>query len=326
MPEQVHQRLDGGSSPLETAIKKSDPLSTEYISAKGRKRKREHVDYIKLRERAKELEPHRRSLPIYNHMNFVSYFDGKHDQRQQSNKYEGTQPPAFTKSRSKRKRPSEDNIRPSNDSQQLKDRAKSLESFRQSLPIMSYLEEIRKVLLEKDVVILVGETGSGKSTQVPQKLVDEPWCKPQSVRVLREASPLVPQTVRVGGCVAITEPRRIAATTLAQRVAEETGTALGRCSPKSTVGYSVRFDQSTSQNTRIKYLTEGVLLQEMLGDPWLKAYSAVVVDEVHERWVNVDLLLGFLRNMVAGKNEGRGGIPLKVRCVRSYSFRSETIV
>ena len=214
------------------------------------------------------------------------------------------------------------------DAQSLRDKAKSLESSRKNLPIWSHVVGIREALVGKDVMILVGETGSGKSTQVPQMVVDEPWCKPQSVTVPKDVSnrsnhaepatgsPDSPRhTVRVGGCIAITEPRRVAATTLARRVAEEMGTPLGSSSPKSTVGYSVRFDQSTGPNTRIKFLTEGTLLQEMLRDPWLRAYSAVVVDEVHERGANVDLLLGFLRNMVVGKNEGRGGVPLKVRLV-----------
>ena len=215
------------------------------------------------------------------------------------------------------------------DRQSLRDKAKSLESSRKKLPIWSHAAEIREALAGKDVMILVGETGSGKSTQVPQMVVDEPWCKPQSVTVPKDVSNRgdrgEPATgspdssrhnVRVGGCIAITEPRRVAATTLARRVAEEMGTPLGSSSPKSTVGYSVRFDQSAGPNTRIKFLTEGTLLQEMLRDPWLRAYSAVVVDEVHERGTNVDLLLGFLRNMVVGKNEGRGGVPLKVCLVR----------
>ena len=214
------------------------------------------------------------------------------------------------------------------DGQSLRDKAKSLESSRKNLPVWSHVAKIREALAGKDVMILVGETGSGKSTQVPQMVVDEPWCKPQSVSVPKDVSnrghhaepapsstDSARQTVRVGGCIAITEPRRVAATTLARRVAEEMGTPLGSSSPKSTVGYSVRFDQSAGPNTRIKFLTEGTLLQEMLRDPWLRAYSAVVVDEVHERGANVDLLLGFLRNMVVGKNEGRGGVPLKVRLV-----------
>lgn len=163
---------------------------------------------------------------------------------------------------------------------------------RKALPIWPYADEIRQSLKSKDVLLLVGETGSGKSTQVPQFLVTEPWCKT--------------------GCIAITQPRRVAAISLARRVAEEMHTPLGSASPASKVGYSVRFDNSTSPSTKVKFLTEGMLLQEMLRDPWLKQYSAVIVDEVHERSVNVDLLLGFLRNLVTINKVHRKDKPLKV--------------
>lgn len=147
------------------------------------------------------------------------------------------------------------------------------------------------------------------STQIPQMLLDEPWCMAKSVRTNTKFGN---QYVKVGGCIAITEPRRVAAVSLARRVAEEMGTQLGSNSPASTVGYAVRFDNSTSPSTRIKFLTEGMLLQEILQDPWLRKYSAIIVDEVHERGVNVDVVLGFLRNMIAGKCEGRGGMGMKV--------------
>ena len=118
--------------------------------------------------------------------------------------------------------------------------------------------------------------------------------------------------ISVGGCIAVTQPRRVAAISLARRVAAEMGTPLGSSSPASRVGYSVRFDRSVSPSTRIIYLTEGMLLQELLRDPWLRHYSAVIVDEVHERSVNVDLVLGFLRRLLMDNLDGRGGIPLKV--------------
>ncbi|PGH01024.1 ATP-dependent RNA helicase DHR2 [Blastomyces parvus] len=214
----------------------------------------------------------------------------------------------------------------------LKERAKALYHTRKQLPIFPHADEIRKHLHRNDVMLLVGETGSGKSTQVPQFLVDEKWARPRTAKVpsttlgkkaksqIKSADSendsaqkeLVMKEITVGGCIAITQPRRVAAVSLARRVAEEMGTPLGNSSPASKVGYSVRFDSSTSPNTRVKFLTEGMLLQEMLSDPWLTKYSAVVVDEVHERGVNVDLILGFLRNMVSGKKEGRGGLPLKV--------------
>lgn len=191
----------------------------------------------------------------------------------------------------------------------LKAKAKALSQLRKDLPIWSHSSEIREGLREKDVMLLVGETGCGKSTQVPQILLQELWCKSKSITTTISG---ITQTVNVGGCIAVTEPRRVAAIYLARRVAEEMGTPLGSSSPASKVGYSVRFDNSTSPSTQIKFLTEGMLLQEMLRDPWLRQYSAVIVDEVHERGINVDLLLGFLRNMNAGEKEGRGGIALKV--------------
>ncbi|QSS61394.1 ATP-dependent RNA helicase Prh1 [Histoplasma capsulatum] len=214
----------------------------------------------------------------------------------------------------------------------LKDRAKALYHVRKQLPIFSYGDEIRRNLQRNDVLLLVGETGSGKSTQVPQFLVDEEWAQARTVKVapttMNEKSKSQTKSangdhdpphkesdvkdITVGGCIAITQPRRVAAVSLARRVADEMGTPLGNSSPASKVGYSVRFNSSTSPNTKIKFLTEGMLLQEMLTDPWLTKYSAVVVDEVHERGVNVDLILGFLRLIVSGKNEGRGGLPLKV--------------
>lgn len=190
----------------------------------------------------------------------------------------------------------------------LKKRSEELEASRLSLPIYKDARSIQKALQEKDVLLLVGETGSGKSTQVPQILLNESWCKPQSIKD-RSSSKSSPKN---GGVIAITEPRRVAAISLARRVAEEMGVPLGSSSPASTVGYSVRFDSSTSPSTRIKFLTEGMLLQELLSDPWLLKYSAVIVDEVHERGVNVDLVLGFLKRILHSGTNPRRGMPLKV--------------
>lgn len=192
----------------------------------------------------------------------------------------------------------------------LKERALRLLPARKTLPIYPHSESIRKALREHDVLLLAGETGSGKSTQVPQFLAEEPWCKSTTVSVTLEKNH--DTCVKVGGCIAITQPRRVAAISLAKRVAEEMGSLLGNSSPASKVGYSVRFDNSTSPATRIKFLTEGMLLQEMLKDPWLTAYSAVIVDEVHERGANVDLILGFLRQLHAGQRAGRGDVKMKI--------------
>ena len=164
---------------------------------------------------------------------------------------------------------------------------------RKALPIWPKADEIKASLKKNNVLVLTGETGSGKSTQVPQFLLDEKWCTK---------------------CIAITQPRRVAAISLARRVAEEMGSYMGSQSPLAKVGYSVRFDNATGPNTKIKFLTEGMLLQEMLRDPVMSQYSAVVVDEVHERSVNVDLILGFLKNLVHGVEQSgkKRDQPLKV--------------
>lgn len=154
---------------------------------------------------------------------------------------------------------------------------------RKALPIWSQADTIKASLKKNNVLVLTGETGSGKSTQVPQFLHSEPWCTK---------------------CIAITQPRRVAAISLARRVAEEMGSFMGSQSPTAKVGYSVRFDNATGPETKVKFLTEGMLLQEMLRDPAMSQYSAIVVDEVHERSVNVDLILGFLKNLVADMESG----------------------
>ncbi|KAL8978312.1 MAG: hypothetical protein Q9205_006068 [Flavoplaca limonia] len=192
----------------------------------------------------------------------------------------------------------------------LVEKARRLWQQRKTLPIWSHADVICQSLQKRDVLLLVGETGSGKSTQVPQILVKEAWCTTQRIPATRADGQK--RYTHVGGCIAITEPRRVAAVSLARRVAEEVGTPLGSSSPASTVGYNVRFDNSTSPCTKIKFLTEGMLLQELLRDPGLKEYSAVIVDEVHERGVNVDLVMGFLRTMIEGNYEARYGVPLKV--------------
>lgn len=168
-----------------------------------------------------------------------------------------------------------------------------LQPVRMALPIWPQAEPIRHALRRNNVLVLTGETGSGKSTQVPQFLASEPWCTKT---------------------IAITQPRRVAAISLARRVADEMGSLFGSQSPAARVGYSVRFDNATGPNTKIKFLTEGMLLQEMLRDPSMSQYSAVIVDEVHERSVNVDLILGFLRNLVSdmARDGKKRKAPLKV--------------
>jgi ATP-dependent RNA helicase DDX35 len=142
------------------------------------------------------------------------------------------------------------------------------------LPIYKHRRQIIYALEEHGVVIVVGETGSGKSTQIPQFLVESGWADNDFQ-------------------IVCTQPRRIAAITLAQRVAEEAGTELG-----NAVGYSVRFDDQSSPNTQIKYVTDGMLLREAtVVDPLLSNYSVVMVDEAHERNLNSDAVLGLIKKI-----------------------------
>ncbi|KAL5617207.1 hypothetical protein FOBRF1_005955 [Fusarium oxysporum] len=198
--------------------------------------------------------------------------------------------------------------RDSSDRSRTRDDPKLLKT-RKELPIWQYREDIQKALRKSgsDVLVLVGETGSGKSTQVPQFLYQEPWCRRQKTKIAGSDD-----EISVGGMVAITQPRRVAATTLAHRVSQEAGTPLGKGGRDGLVGYSVRFDHQVPKGSRIKFLTEGMLLQELLRDPNLRNYSAIVVDEIHERSLDVDLLVGFLKQILASDLSGRGGIPLKV--------------
>ncbi|KAK5114289.1 hypothetical protein LTR62_002540 [Meristemomyces frigidus] len=183
-------------------------------------------------------------------------------------------------STTKRKRES---AKPSAGSTSLQQKRVKLLEDRKHLPIWSRQKDIRQALRDHQILILSGETGSGKSTQIPQFIYDEFYCRKLKV--------------------AVTQPRRVAAISLARRVADELGSPLGSSSPASKVGYSVRFDENTSPGTRIKFLTEGMLLQEMLRDAELKQYGCIIVDEVHERSVNVDLLLGFLKGLVSRRKE-----------------------
>ncbi|XP_057482600.1 pre-mRNA-splicing factor ATP-dependent RNA helicase DEAH10-like [Actinidia eriantha] len=144
---------------------------------------------------------------------------------------------------------------------------------RKSLPIASVEKRLVEEVRSNDILIIVGETGSGKTTQIPQFLFNAGFCHD-------------------GKIIGITQPRRVAAVSVARRVAEECGVELGQ-----RVGYSVRFDDMTSCSTRIKYMTDGLLLREALLDQYLSRYSVIIVDEAHERTVPTDVLLGLLKSV-----------------------------
>uniref|UniRef100_A0A2P2KRQ1 RNA helicase n=1 Tax=Rhizophora mucronata TaxID=61149 RepID=A0A2P2KRQ1_RHIMU len=153
---------------------------------------------------------------------------------------------------------------------------------RESLPIASVKRRLVEEVSNNDVLIIVGETGSGKTTQLPQYLFSAGFCHD-------------------GKIIGITQPRRVAAVTVAKRVAEECGVELGQ-----KVGYSVRFDDKTCGSTRIKYMTDGLLLREALLDPYLSRYAVIIVDEAHERTVHTDVLLGLLKNVLIVRSKSLG--------------------
>ncbi|GAA5870668.1 hypothetical protein JCM8547_005025 [Rhodosporidiobolus lusitaniae] len=160
-----------------------------------------------------------------------------------------------------------------------KEEAARLLVGRKELPVYGAKDEILKGIEEHDTVIVLGETGSGKTTQIPHFLLrsNVPCPSPRIV---------------------CTQPRRVAATSLANRVAAEAGAHLG-----GLVGYTVRFDDRSSRGTRLKYATDGALLAEMLGDRDLEAYDVVVLDEAHERSLRTDMLMGFLKDIQKRRKE-----------------------
>ena len=142
-----------------------------------------------------------------------------------------------------------------------------------SLPIAAKREEIKKILAEHQVLIIAGETGSGKTTQLPKICLE-----------LGRGQ---------HGQIAHTQPRRIAARSVAARVAEELATPLG-----ALVGYQVRFEDQSEANTLVKLMTDGILLAETQHDRFLERYDTIIVDEAHERSLNIDFLLGYLKTLL----------------------------
>ena len=133
-----------------------------------------------------------------------------------------------------------------------------------------------RAVREAQVVVVVGHTGCGKTTQLPQMLHDVAHWEGKGAGGAR--------------MIVCTQPRRVAALSVARRVAEERGERVG-----VGVGYAVRFEEASSRSTRIKYVTDGLLLRELLAAPTLPEYAAVVMDEAHERSLNSDILLSLLR-------------------------------
>ncbi len=144
--------------------------------------------------------------------------------------------------------------------------------FNEDLPIFDKKDEIIAGIRRYPVVVVSGETGSGKTTQLPK------YC--------------LSAGRGIDGVIGCTQPRRIAATTVARRIAEELGEETGHA-----VGYKIRFKERTARETYIKIMTDGILLAETQGDPFLSAYDTIIVDEAHERSLNIDFILGFLKTL-----------------------------
>ncbi|WJX22398.1 ATPdependent RNA helicase [Trifolium repens] len=158
----------------------------------------------------------------------------------------------------------------------------SIEKQRQRLPVYKYRNAILYLVENHATTIIVGETGSGKTTQIPQYLIEAGWAAG-------------------GRLIACTQPRRLAVQAVSSRVAQEMGVKLG-----DQVGYTIRFEDVTNQDeTVLKFVTDGVLLREMMNDPLLTKYSVIMVDEAHERSISTDILLGLLKKIQRRRPELR---------------------
>jgi ATP-dependent helicase HrpA len=165
-------------------------------------------------------------------------------------------------------------------------------TFPESLPVSARRSEIEDALRASQVLILCGETGSGKTTQLPKIVLGLKQAKAARELAASGGKPQ-PNSKHRPKIIAHTQPRRIAASSVAMRIADELKTPLG-----DVVGYKVRFADKLSKNTQIKLMTDGILLAETQTDPDLLAYDCIIIDEAHERSLNIDFLLGYLRQLL----------------------------
>ncbi|CAE7562176.1 unnamed protein product, partial [Symbiodinium sp. CCMP2592] len=155
---------------------------------------------------------------------------------------------------------------------------KPIKEQRESLPIFKLRNELLQAIHDNKVLIVIGETGSGKTTQITQYMAEAGY------------------TSR--GVIGCTQPRRVAAMSVAKRVSEEYGCRLGQ-----EVGYAIRFEDQTGPDTLIKYMTDGMLLREILSDDQVSKYSVIMLDEAHERTISTDVLFGLLKAAVRKRPE-----------------------
>ncbi|KAG0276471.1 putative ATP-dependent RNA helicase DHR1 [Linnemannia exigua] len=162
------------------------------------------------------------------------------------------------------------------------DRDPEIQEMRLKLPVCTEEQHIMEKIIYNDIVIIKGETGSGKTTQVPQFLYEAGYGNPNSPNP---------------GMIGITQPRRVAAVSMADRVAKELNL------PASKISHQIRYDATTSPDTVMKFMTDGVLLRELNSDFLLRKYSAIIIDEAHERSLNTDILIGALSRIVRLRRE-----------------------
>lgn len=151
-------------------------------------------------------------------------------------------------------------------------------TYPEALPITAKKDDIVEAIKRHRVVVITGETGSGKTTQIPKMCIEAGR--------------------GIAGLIGCTQPRRVAAITVAHRIAEELGEEVGR-----SVGYTIRFEDRTGRNNYIKIMTDGILLNEAQNDPYLRRYDTVIVDEAHERSLNIDFVLGILRTLLRKRKD-----------------------
>ncbi|MCI4380964.1 hypothetical protein PGIGA_G00246080 [Pangasianodon gigas] len=175
------------------------------------------------------------------------------------------------------------------------DRLPEIQEARLKLPVLAEEQVIMEAVKENDCVVLCGETGSGKTTQVPQFLYEAGYAS-------------------AGGMIGVTEPRRVAAVSMSHRVATEMNLSTG------VVSYQIRYEGNVTKDTKIKFMTDGVLLKEIQKDFLLQKYSVIIIDEAHERSVYTDILIGLLSRIVALRN--KKGLPMKL-LIMSATLRVE---
>ena len=175
--------------------------------------------------------------------------------------------------------------------------------FNEELPIFAKKDEIIEAIARHPVIVVSGETGSGKTTQLPK------YC--------------LAAGRGIDGLIGCTQPRRIAATTVSRRIAEELGQE-----PGQAVGYKIRFKDRTDKDTYIKLMTDGILLAETQGDRYLSAYDTIIVDEAHERSLNIDFILGILQTLVSKRDDLKLIITSATIDTEKFSkaFRNATII